>query len=393
MSLFHTLRQAFAATKRRSGGVSAQNGQRFWPDWPNTSSVAGTRAESLAAVIRCVGLYADAVADLPLRCVRRDPDGGAAEFVDMPLLRTWSFTDKELLVASALLSGNGYALFSNARMRSYPASRVVIERDVQTGEPFYRFTTYEQAAQQPLLAADKVVHVRYRCFADPREGQSPLALARSSVDAALETQEATRELMGNLSSAGIVLSTDKKISPDTAALFKSQWEEKFGRGSRGRTAILGDGLTAARMESWKASDAQLIEFARYSVAEVARIFGVPLQLLGETASLNYSTAVELSRTFTLNALGPFLRRVGAELSAKLLTERQRGLGQWIEFDTEGLTLSPGKESSDYYGSLVSGGILTPNEARNALGWEDVEGGDKLREPKPKADTKSEGTLA
>ena len=63
-----------------------------------------------------------------------------------------------------------------------------------------------------------------------------------------------------------------------------------------------------------ASDGQLIDFARFSVAEVSRLFGVPLQMLGENASLNYSTAVELSRTFVLQSLRPFLVRIATELS-------------------------------------------------------------------------------
>jgi len=37
----------------------------------------------------------------------------------------------------------------------------------------------------------------------------------------------------------------------------------------------------------------------------------------------------------------------------------------------------GKDASEYYSKLVSSGIITVNEARNKLGYEKVEEGDKL----------------
>tara|TARA_Y100000758_G_scaffold270361_1_gene212312 strand:- start:322 stop:576 length:255 start_codon:yes stop_codon:yes gene_type:complete len=39
-----------------------------------------------------------------------------------------------------------------------------------------------------------------------------------------------------------------------------------------------------------------------------------------------------------------------------------------------------RDQSAYYTSLVNGGIISPNEARNALGYEEVTGGEEVRIP-------------
>ena len=39
-----------------------------------------------------------------------------------------------------------------------------------------------------------------------------------------------------------------------------------------------------------------------------------------------------------------------------------------------------RDQSSYYTSLVNGGIISPNEARDALGFEPVEGGEEVRIP-------------
>ena len=60
----------------------------------------------------------------------------------------------------------------------------------------------------------------------------------------------------------------------------------------------------------------------------------------------------------------------------------RYFGYDINEDVTGIpALQPElRDQSQYYSSLVNTGIISPNEAREALGFEVVEGGDDLRVP-------------
>ena len=151
---------------------------------------------------------------------------------------------------------------------------------------------------------------------------------------------------------------------------------------------MGDGLKPERLEFWKASDMALVELAKHSVTEIGRMLGIPPSLFGEMAHATYSNSIEMSRSFVLHTLAPFARRIAAELTQKVLTERQRAEGYACEFDLRALTLAAGKETSAYLAELTNAGIMTPNEARNFVGLPDAPEGDTLRIPAGAASPKA-----
>jgi hypothetical protein len=52
----------------------------------------------------------------------------------------------------------------------------------------------------------------------------------------------------------------------------------------------------------------------------------------------------------------------------------------VEHDLQELALGQGAERATYLATLVNGGIMLANEARNLIGLEDTAGGDILRSP-------------
>ena len=53
----------------------------------------------------------------------------------------------------------------------------------------------------------------------------------------------------------------------------------------------------------------------------------------------------------------------------------------IDFKEEDLRMPDETAQAQALNTLVAGGIMTPNEARKAIGLPPVEGGDTLKEPK------------
>ena len=195
-------------------------------------------AESLAAVIRSVSLYADAVASLPLRALKRTADGGAAEVVPLPALAAWSFPDKELLASDCLLSGNGYGVIDpiSSTFATHPATHVVVEVDQKTGTQWYRAKPLVAGAQERLYKSAQVAHIRFRAFGDARVGRSPLAIGKPSIDSALEQTAAARSIFRNMAAAGTVLSAPGRISKETAETLRTTWDENVGGRNKGKTA-------------------------------------------------------------------------------------------------------------------------------------------------------------
>jgi HK97 family phage portal protein len=347
-------------------------------------------ALSLPAVARGVAVYSDAVASLPRRVVKRVAGGGVEldESSDAArLLASVGYFDIEGIAASAVSYGNGYGVLSRNQRGGVESlawidtPRVTPALD-ERQRLFYRISAdYALSERERLVPASDVLHLKFRASgAHSRHlGVSPLATCGPALAMALRAREFQNEILVNVKSPAVYLAAPGKISPDTAARLKTEWDTNFGRGSRGKTGVLGEGLKPEILDLSTAVDAELHKQFEFGVAEVARALGVPVSLLAQPGAVNYAQAVEETRSFAALSLEPFCRRFANELGAKLLTPAMRAEGFEIEFDLARLLVSPG-EVAERMSKLVNGGVMTVNESRNELGLPDVAGGDEIRCP-------------
>ena len=80
------------------------------------------------------------------------------------------------------------------------------------------------------------------------------------------------------------------------------------------------------------------------------------------------------RLYYLETILPIVRKINFAY--------ERFFGFQLEEDVTNIpALQPElRDQSAYYASLVNGGIITPNEARDAIGFDPIEGNDELRIP-------------
>jgi len=105
-----------------------------------------------------------------------------------------------------------------------------------------------------------------------------------------------------------------------AARLKADWNEAYRGGELGKVALLSGGVTWTNLGLMSAEDAQLVSHREFSVQDVARIFSVPLFMLGDGVRATYASARESSRQFAMQALHPGSRSCSAP-SSSLCTAR------------------------------------------------------------------------
>jgi HK97 family phage portal protein len=120
------------------------------------------------------------------------------------------------------------------------------------------------------------------------------------------------------------------------------------------------------------------------VIEIARAFGVPPHLIGETsASTSWGSGIEtLGRGFVTYTLQPHLRRFEQELNRKLFPRTARF---FCEFDRSALQAGDSKAQAEVLRLLLGGpgsgpAVITPNQARRSMQMPPVDGGDQLYWP-------------
>lgn len=133
----------------------------------------------------------------------------------------------------------------------------------------------------------------------------------------------------------MILSTDKSMKDTAITSLQTAFAAKYSgiENAHKIPLILTEGLKASSL-SLTAEDAQLLEARKYQVLDIARAYGVPPHLIGETSgSTSWGSGLEeMMRAFVAITLQPHLKRFEQELNRKLFRTSQ----YFVEFDREAL---------------------------------------------------------
>ena len=116
----------------------------------------------------------------------------------------------------------------------------------------------------------------------------------------------------------------------------------------------------------------------YNAQAISSFFGIPLAMLnigGGAGMATFSTNQLMS--FYTGTIAPIISQYAAELTTKLLTERQIGKGYRFDTANDVFDMLDAQAKSSVLCSYTGAGILTANEARASLQYPALEGGDVL----------------
>jgi HK97 family phage portal protein len=155
---------------------------------------------------------------------------------------------------------------------------------------------------------------------------------------------------------------------------KKQLTERLRSMNRDPTAlVLEGGLTAKPLAS-PGREQQFYESRVLSLEDIARIYGVPLSVVGFGKNASYGSLTEESRALRQNCFSPWARRMEAQLQLALLSDEGRR-SYAIEHDLSGLERGDLLARLQAYKIGVETEIFTPNETRIWEGLPTREGGD------------------
>ena len=98
-------------------------------------------------------------------------------------------------------------------------------------------------------------------------------------------------------------------------------------------------------------------------------------LIGLDASVTYNNVEQQSIFFAQYTVAPLLRRIQQQIAVKLLSDRERGTVE-ARFNIASLLRADAKTRGEYFTALIRDGVVSINEAREALeNLNPVEGGD------------------
>jgi HK97 family phage portal protein len=361
----------------------------LWTPWtPNVPSsaflgpvslsgepVTAQRAASLTAVWACVSLISGCISSMPLILYRRTADDGRERAVEHSLYDVLRVRPNpvqscqafyESLVTSVLLRGNGYATVTRDDTGAVRAlwfvspDRVSVEL-LPTGRLRYRVTT----PSGPTLVPDgSMLHVMGPLSADGYLGASVISCFKETLGLSLAQERFSGEYFSNAAVPRGVLTTPRALGDTARARLTTALAAAHdGPGKRFKTLLLEEGM------AWQAlglsnEDSQLLESRKFSIQEIARIFGVPAHMLsGEvTGSLTYSNAETRALDFLKYSLGPWLARLESAINYTCIAPLERKQ-LYVEFLADSLLSTDTTSRYSAYKIGLDAGFLTLDEVR------------------------------
>lgn len=371
----------------RSGVTQAKNSFTLSPFYGISSisgpSVTTDSALRCSAVMACVKVISESVASLPLHLYERLPAGGKDRAYKHPLYSLLHDTPNpeltcyeflELVLSGVLLYGNAYFEIerngSGRPIALWPmvaSNTSVIRID---GKTVYAYRVNNETIR---LTSDQVLHIR-ALSTDGLTGLSPLSYARESIGLSLATEEFAARFFVNGSNAGKVFEHPGRMTEEAQARFRASIDASHtGLSNSHRMLLLEEGMKFSS-SGIPPRDAQFLEMRQFQIAEIARIFRVPLHMIGDLSRSTNNNIEHQSLEFVVHTLRPWLVKIEQSFNRALLSESERGK-YFCEFSLDGLLRGDSKTRAEALQIQRINGIISANEWRKLENLNPIENGD------------------
>lgn len=347
-------------------------------------TVTPVTAMRVAAVYACVQKIAGAIATLPLHIYRTDGDIKARQPRDdlwyklneQPSSQYTASSHWEGVSVAQLLRGDAYTWIrrgmNNAIRELLPLPWGCVQPVRQADGSVRYYISLPQYGINTWLEPSEILHFPGFGF-DGMKSMSVIShAARAAVGNALAMDEYSGKFFANGAHPSIVLTAPNKMNPDQINLLQAAFASKYAglENAHRLPLVLTEGLQAKEI-SLSAEDAQLLEARKFQVIDIARAFGVPPHMIGETsASTSWGSGIEsMSRGFVTYTLQPHLVRIEQELNRKLFP---LDAGRFIQFDRDALIEGDSAAQAAYNRAALGGpgtgmGWCTVDEIRKTKG--------------------------
>ena len=248
-----------------------------------------------------------------------------------------------------------------------------IHVDPETRAIFYGVGDYANQVSPKLdylVPARDVCHFRMHTPRHPLIGETPVKAAALSVGINVALNQSQLAFFSNMNRPSGVLSTDMNLTAVQMTQLRQAFDNQSKRWNQGDMPILGSGLKFTPVNIAQA-DAQLVEQQRLSVAEIARVYGVPMTLISESSGPQGGTEALISHWLSIG-LGSVIESVERSLDGLFNLPAT----ETIQLDPTPLLRADLQARIDALTKAVQGGIMTPDEARSREWLGPIKGGDR-----------------
>lgn len=359
-------------------------------------NVTADTALQHTAIYTCVNILSESIGSLPFSVYRTEQkDKKHYKFKDTthplhfilhdePNPDMTAFTFFQLVMIHLALRGNFYAQIvrDNAGrvLGYYPLHnekmQVVRLENGKIGY-IYNHSNFGSVA----LEASEVLHFIGMTL-DGIVGISPISYNRHTIGASMAMETFGSTLFKNGATPSGVVSGKKVSSMSETGFnrFKESFKESYqGLMNAGKPLILEDGFEFKPI-TISNKDGQYLESRKFTKAEIASIFRVPLHMINELDKATFSNIEHQSIQFVVDAVRPWVTRIEQEIKRKSFTPTDKkkyyvkaNMGALLRGDIS-------SRYSAYESAITKGCWMSRNEARECEDLNPIDGLDEMIVP-------------
>ena len=274
-------------------------------------------------------------------------------------------TFRRNLVTDFIIDGNIFVYYDGAHMYHLPASNVIVHADEKTYVSHYSLVDVD-------FTVDEIIHIKDNSFHSIYRGVPRLSPAARTMNLISSMRKFQDNFFKNGAVPGLVLKSPNTLSDKIKDRMILAWQQRYRPDAGGRRPLILDGgieVDSISNVSFKDLDFQSAILENEKV--ILKALGIPPILLDSGNNANIRPNLRL---YYLETILPIVRKINFAMT------RFYGF-HCVEDITDIPALAPElRDASAYYTSLVNGGIITAAEARERLGFPEIEGTQEIRIP-------------
>jgi len=332
--------------------------------------------EDLEIVNRGVNMIVDDCAEIDVKVGLQSPGNSVVKGIKRsrvnlllnkePNLFQDISTFRRNLITDYIIDGNVFIYFDGVHLYHLPASKITIHASETT---YIDRFTYNEAVN---YSASEIIHIKENSFYSIYRGVSRLKPALRTMVLMKNMRDFQDNFFKNGAVPGLVLKSPNTLSEKIKERMIQSWTARYRPDAGGRRPLILDG--GIEVDSISNVNFRELDFqAAISENEkiILKALGIPPIMLDSGNNANLRPNM---RMYYLETILPIVQKINLAL------ERYFGF-ELTEDVTEIPALQPElRDQAQYYSALVNTGIISPNEAREALNFELIEGFDDLRVP-------------
>ena len=259
------------------------------------------------------------------------------------------------LYTDLILEGDAFLYFDGVHLYNLPALKVDIITDSKTYVKGYK---YGNTSFKP----SEIIHIKENSGDSIYQGKSRLDSAIPNIKLLISMNEFQKNFFDNSAVPGIILKTPNPLSERVKNRMVQSWMSKYNPRKGGKRPLILDGdFSVESLSKYNFKELDFGESIKAQEFSILKALGIPPILLD---SGNNANITPNERLFYINTILP------------LVTKVVQALEFYFGYDIKPITqdvlaLRPElRDSANYYSTLVNAGILTRNEVRAELRYED-----------------------